>query len=50
MSKTANKKFAPEVRARPVRVALDHEGKYFHRDGQRFVDSSQDRLHGADAL
>ena len=40
MNKTTNK-LSPEVRARAVRMVLEHEGD--HR-----LDRSQDRLHGRD--
>ena len=46
-SKTTNK-FSPEVRARAVRMVLDHEHEHA-RVGRRCVDCGQDRLHGADA-
>lgn len=46
-SKTTNK-FSPEVRARAVRMVLDHEAEHPSLAGDR-VDCGQDRLHGADA-
>ena len=46
MSKTTNK-FSPEVRARAVRMILDHEGEAALAVGRCDVDSGQDRLSGA---
>ena len=46
-SKTTNK-FSPEVRARAVRLVLDHEGEHIALGGGH-IDCGQDRLHGADA-
>ena len=43
-SKAANK-FSPEVRARAVRLVVDHE----HAMVSDRLDSEQDRLHVADA-
>ena len=48
MSKTTNK-FSPEVRARAVRLVLDHEKRASVALGGGLVDRRQDRLHGADA-
>ena len=47
-SKTTNK-FSSEVRARAVRMVLDHEGRACLALGGGLVDRRQDRLHGADA-
>ena len=47
-SKTTNK-FSPEVRARAVRMVLDHAGEHRFALGGGDIDCSQDRLHAADA-
>ena len=47
-SKTTNK-FSPEVRARAVRMVLDHEQRASVALGGDRLDRGQDRLHGADA-
>ena len=46
-SKTTNK-FSPEVRARAVRMVLDHEREPVALGGGD-LDRGQDRLHAADA-
>jgi transposase-like protein len=47
-SKTTNK-FSPEVRARAVRMVLDHEKRSRIALGCGGVDRGEDRLRGADA-
>jgi hypothetical protein len=43
-SKTTNK-FSPEVRARAVRMVLDHEHETYVALGNAGLDCGQDRLH-----
>jgi hypothetical protein len=43
------KRYSPEVRERPVRLAFEHESEYDLAVGGYGFDCGEDRLHGGDA-